>query len=75
MTSEPLIALLQQRQPALLAVYAFGSRIGEQGQAARVDSDLDLPVLLEGYADPVGLFDLSGDRAYARQIVLHDAAQ
>jgi len=63
MTSEPLIALLQQRLPALLAVYAFGSRIVEHGQAARVDSDLDLAVLLEGYADPVALFDLSGDLA------------
>lgn len=63
MTSEPLIALLQQRLPALLAVYAFGSRIVERGQAARVDSDLDLAVLLEGYADPVALFDLSGDLA------------
>lgn len=63
MTSEPLIALLQQRLPALLAVYAFGSRIVEQGQAAWVDSDLDLAVLLEGYADPVALFDLSGDLA------------
>jgi predicted nucleotidyltransferase len=63
MISEPLIALLQQRLPALLAVYAFGSRIVEHGQAARVDSDLDLAVLLEGYADPVALFDLSGDLA------------
>ena len=63
MTSEPLIALLQQRLPGLLAVYAFGSRISELGQAARVDSDLDLAVLLEGYADPVALFDLSGDLA------------
>jgi predicted nucleotidyltransferase len=63
MTSEPLIALLQQRLPALLAVYAFGSRIVEHGQAARVDSDLDLAVLLEGYADPVALFDLSGELA------------
>jgi predicted nucleotidyltransferase len=63
MISEPLIALLQQRLPALLAVYAFGSRIVEQGQAARVDSDLDLAVLLEGYADPVALFDLSGELA------------
>jgi predicted nucleotidyltransferase len=46
-----------------MAVYAFGSRIVDQGQAARADSDLDLAVLLEGYADPVALFDLSGDLA------------
>ena len=63
MISAPLVALLQQRLPALLAVYAFGSRVADQGQAARTDSDLDLAVLLEGYADPLRLFDLSGDLA------------
>ena len=63
MSSAPLIALLQQRLPALLAIYAFGSRIVEKGRAAHADSDLDLAVLLEGYADPLVLFDLSGDLA------------
>ena len=63
MISAPLVALLQQRLPALLAVYAFGSRVADQGQAARTDSDLDLAVLLEGYADPLRLFHLSGDLA------------
>ena len=63
MRKEPLMTLLQQNLPGLLAVYAFGSRIQNQGQAARVDSDLDLAVLLEGYGDPVTLFNLSGSLA------------
>ena len=63
MPIDALIALLKQRLPKLLAVYAFGSRIQDQGKAARPDSDLDLAVLLEGYADPIALFDLSGELA------------
>ena len=46
MRKESLIALLQQNLPGLLAVYAFGSRIQNQGQAARADSDLDLAVFV-----------------------------
>jgi uncharacterized protein len=60
MRPDPLIALLQASLPGLLAVYAFGSRIQDQGQWARADSDLDLAVLVEGYADPMTLFALSG---------------
>lgn len=42
--------------PKLMAVYAFGSRVqGTSGEA----SDLDLAVLVEGYVDPVRLFDLA----------------
>lgn len=63
MHKESLIAQLKQRLPGLLAVYAFGSRIQNQGVKARPDSDLDLAVLVEGYADPVFLFDLSGSLA------------
>lgn len=63
MPIDALIALLKQRLPALLAIYAFGSRIQDQGKGARYDSDLDLAVLVEGYADPVALFDLSGELA------------
>ena len=63
MRKESLIAVLKQRLPGLLAIYAFGSRVQNQGQAARSDSDLDLAVLLEGYGNPVALFDLSGDLA------------
>lgn len=66
MRKEPLIALLKQRLPGLLAIYAFGSRITHQGVTARPDSDLDLAVLLKGYADPVMLFDLSGELATSR---------
>ena len=60
MQIDPLIAQLQASLPGLLAVYAFGSRIQDQGQWARANSDLDLAVLVEGYADPVTLFALSG---------------
>lgn len=63
MHKEPLMAILKQRLPGLLAIYAFGSRIQNQGQAARPDSDLDLAVLLQGYGNPVALFDLSGELA------------
>jgi predicted nucleotidyltransferase len=63
MHKESLITLLQQRLPGLLAVYAFGSRVENQGVSARSDSDLDLAVLLEGYGDPLTLFNLSGSLA------------
>lgn len=55
-----LIHLLQNRLADLLAIYAFGSRI--QGTAGP-ESDLDLAVLVAGYADPLVLFDLSGELA------------
>lgn len=45
-----VISTLQTIWPQILAVYAFGSRI--QGQA-RPDSDLDLALLVAGYADPL----------------------
>lgn len=60
MNYESIIQTLQTRVPKLLAVYAFGSRI--QGMAG-ADSDLDLAVLVAGYADPYLLFDLSSDLA------------
>ena len=63
MHKKSLITLLQQSLPGLLAVYAFGSRIQNQGQSASTDSDLDLAVLLEGYGEPVTLFNLSGSLA------------
>lgn len=61
MDLQALVQLLQARLPGLMAVYAFGSRVREQGRHARPDSDLDLAVLVEGYADPVLLFELAGD--------------
>ena len=56
MGQEEIIQTLQARVPKLLAIYAFGSRItGSAGP----ESDLDLAVLVEGYAAPLTLFDLS----------------
>lgn len=46
--------------PQLLAIYAFGSRI--QGTAHQ-DSDLDLAVLVAGYADTFALWELAGNLA------------
>ena len=60
MDLQALVPLLQNELPKLMALYAFGSRVQDQGRTARVDSDLDLAVLVEGYADPIQLFDLSG---------------
>ncbi len=54
---ERIVETLRARLPGLLAIYAFGSRIaGTEGPG----SDLDLAVLVEGYADPWELFDLAG---------------
>ncbi len=60
MNIDLILKTLQDRVPHLLAVYAFGSRI--QGQF-RPDSDLDLAVLVAGYADTVLLFNLASDLA------------
>lgn len=60
MNTESLLQTLQTQVPDLLAIYAFGSRI--QG-TARPDSDLDLAVLVAGYAEPLLLFSLAGDLA------------
>ena len=60
MNRETIIQTLQQRLPHLLAIYAFGSRITG---TARADSDLDLAVLVAGYAEPLALFDLAGELA------------
>jgi predicted nucleotidyltransferase len=43
--------------PATQAVYVFGSRVND---AARDDSDLDVAILVQGYTDPIALFDLAG---------------
>lgn len=59
-TRDALRQTLQARLPALQAIYAFGSRVQE---TARADSDLDLAVLVAGYADPQVLWTLSGELA------------
>jgi predicted nucleotidyltransferase len=58
MNRDAIIQTLQNRIPNLLAIYAFGSRI--QGKA-QPESDLDLAVLVAGYAEP--LWELAGDLA------------
>lgn len=55
-----LVELLRSRLDGVLAVYAFGSRI--QGTADE-RSDLDLAVLVQGYADPLTLWDIAGEAA------------
>lgn len=60
MNQEIIVKRVQDLLPNLLALYAFGSRI--QGNAG-TDSDLDLAVLVAGYADPLLLFDLAGELA------------
>lgn len=57
---DAIVQLLQASIPNLLAIYVFGSRV--QG-TAESDSDLDLAVLVAGYAEPVALWKLSGDLA------------
>lgn len=55
-----IVPVLQKRLPNLLAVYAFGSRV--QG-TANAGSDLDLAVLVAGYADPLVLWRAAGELA------------
>jgi predicted nucleotidyltransferase len=55
---DAILCMLRDRLPGMLALYAFGSRI--QGTAGP-DSDLDLAVLVAGYAEPHGLWELAGD--------------
>ena len=51
---------LRQAFPNALALYAFGSRV--QG-TERPDSDLDLAILVEGYADPMQLWEQANQLA------------
>lgn len=55
-----MVERLRARLPHLLAVYGFGSRV--QGLAT-ADSDLDVAVLVAGYADVITLWNLSGELA------------
>lgn len=59
MNKQQIIDKLRERLPNLLGIYAFGSRVTGY---ARPDSDLDLAVLLGGYAeDYVSLWELSNE--------------
>ena len=60
MKRDALIHSLQTRIPDLLAIYAFGSRIHG---TARLDSDLDLAVLVAGYTDSLILFEVANELA------------
>lgn len=55
---DKLVGKLQSLLPNLLAVYGFGSRL--QG-TARLESDLDMAVLVAGHADVVLLWGLAGE--------------
>jgi len=48
-----VVMALREAFPNALAIYAFGSRV--QGMA-NADSDLDLAMLVAGYADPLHLW-------------------
>ena len=60
MNRDAIVQTLQARVPNLLAIYAFGSRV--QGTAGLM-SDLDLAVLVAGYAEPLTLWKLAGELA------------
>lgn len=52
----PVLRALHNAFPNALAAYAFGSQmVGKAG----ADSDLDLAVVVAGYADPLALWELS----------------
>lgn len=51
------MALIRARLPSAMAICGFGSQL--QGTAGP-DSDLDLAVLVAGYADPLALWDAAG---------------
>lgn len=55
-----MVSPLQARLPRLMAAYAFDSRVRDGGLPTERGSDPDLAVLVEGYADPIELFDLAG---------------
>jgi predicted nucleotidyltransferase len=60
MDIQTVLAHLRSVLPELLAVYLFGSQA--QGTAGP-ESDLDMAVLMAGGADPVLLWQLSGELA------------
>lgn len=53
----PVVAAIRTRFTNAMAIYAFGSQV--QGTAGS-ESDLDLAVLVAGYADPLALWDVAG---------------
>ena len=55
-----VVPAIRAQLPNAMAIYAFGSQI--QGTAGP-QSDLDLAVLVAGYADPLVLWDVAGSLA------------
>jgi len=55
-----VVSTIRSAFPNALAIYAFGSRITG---TANADSDLDLAVLVAGYADPLKLWDIANNLA------------
>jgi predicted nucleotidyltransferase len=53
----PIVNVLRDKWPNALAIYAFGSQVRGQSNA---QSDLDLAILVGGYADPLALWDVAG---------------
>jgi predicted nucleotidyltransferase len=53
----PVVAAILARLPNTMAIYAFGSQVHATASA---DSDLDLAVLVAGYAEALSLWDLAG---------------
>jgi predicted nucleotidyltransferase len=54
----PVVRTVRARFPTAMAIYAFGSQV--QGSSG-VQSDLDLAVLVAGYAEVLALWELAGD--------------
>ncbi len=56
----PVVSAIRSRFTDTMAIYAFGSQV--QGTAGP-QSDLDLAVLVAGYAEPLALWDVAGTLA------------
>lgn len=56
----PVVNEIRSRFPHAMAIYAFGSQVQA---TASPESDLDLAVLVAGYAEPLPLWDAAGNLA------------
>ena len=59
-TCDLVTADLLEAFPKAISIYAFGSRVTG---TARPDSDLDLAILVVGYADPLALWEAANQLA------------
>lgn len=60
MNDDALVSAVQAAFPDVLGIWLFGSRASRQ---AGPHSDLDLAILVPGYADPLKLWDAAGPLA------------